>query len=115
RGAPIADLGEGRRRLAERRVAEREQLRLLIRRMHARGPLRLSTLEHVDAHEFAHLLAWIGRAYESPAGADGRRRAASSDGRITIALRQAGAQRARLCAPHGTLDLPDFHIEVLTS
>lgn len=115
RGAPIADLGEGRRRLAERRVAEREELRMLIARMHARGPLRLSTLERVDAHEFAHLLAWIGRAYESPAGPDGRRRAASSDGRITIALREPGTQRARLRAPHGTLDLPDFHIEVIGS
>jgi uncharacterized protein (TIGR02677 family) len=29
RGAPIADLGEGRRRLAKRRVAEREELRML--------------------------------------------------------------------------------------
>jgi hypothetical protein len=89
---------------------------LLIARMHERGPLRLSTLERVDAHEFAHLLAWIGRAYESPAGADGRRRAASSDGRITIALREPGeprTRRASLRAPHGTLDLPDFHIEVL--
>lgn len=88
---------------------------MLITRMHARGPLRLSALEHVDNHEFAHLLAWIGRAYEAPAGRDGRRRAASSDGRITIALREPGTQRARLRAPHGTLDLPDFHIEVLGS
>lgn len=114
RGAPIADLGEGRRRFAQRRAAEREELRLLIARMRTRGPLRLSSLERVDAHEFAHLLAWIGRAYESPAGADGRRRAASSDGRITIALRAPGGiRRTRLRAPHGTLDLPDFHIEIL--
>jgi hypothetical protein len=84
--------------------------------MRTRGPLRLSSLERVDAHEFAHLLAWIGRAYESPAGADGRRRAASSDGRITIALRAPGGiRRTRLRAPHGTLDLPDFHIEILDS
>jgi uncharacterized protein (TIGR02677 family) len=115
RGAPIADLAEGRRRLAKRRAAEREELNLLIARMRARGPLRLSMLDEVDEPEFAHLLAWIGRAYEAPAGRDGRRRAASSDGRITIALGEPEARRARLRAPHGTLDLPDFRIEVLGS
>ena len=65
--------------------------------------------------QFAHLLACIVRAYESPTRPEGRRRAATSDGRITIALREPGTQRARLRAPHGTLDLPDFHIEVIGS
>ncbi|HWE08032.1 MAG TPA: TIGR02677 family protein [Solirubrobacteraceae bacterium] len=116
RGAQIADLTEGRRRLQERRAAERRELDELLRRMSARGSIRLSALERVDAHEFRHLLAWIGRAYESPAAADGTRRAESSDGRASIALRQPDdprAHRARLRAPHGTLDLPDFEIEVL--
>ena len=84
--------------------------------MSARGAIKLSALERIDAHEFRHLLAWIGRAYESPAAGDGTRRAESSDGRATIALRPPAdprAQRARLRAPHGTLDLPDFEIEVL--
>ena len=73
-------------------------------------------LEQVDAHEFRHLLGWIGRAYEAPPGPDGTRRASSTDGRATIAIRQPDEpvrQRARLRAPHGTLDLPDFQIEVL--
>ena len=115
RGAPIADLTEGRRRLEQRRVQERRQLAELLARMSTRGPIRLSTLERVDAHEFRHLLAWIGRAYEAPPGVDGARRAASSDGLATIVLRQPadpGRDRARLRAPHGTLDLPDFEIEV---
>jgi hypothetical protein len=83
--------------------------------MGARGPIKLSTLERVDAHEFRHLLAWIGRAYEAPPGPDGARRAGSIDGRATILLRQpADPHRERAClrAPHGTLDLPDFHVEV---
>ncbi|HWD75612.1 MAG TPA: TIGR02677 family protein, partial [Solirubrobacteraceae bacterium] len=116
RGAQIADLTDGRRRLQERRAAERRELDALLKRMSARGAIRLSALERVDAHEFRHLLAWIGRAYESPAAADGTRQADSSDGRATIALRAPGdprSQRARLRAPHGTLDLPDFEIEVL--
>ncbi len=116
RGAQIADLTEGRRRLQERRAAERRELDALLARMSARGAIKLSALERIDAHEFRHLLAWIGRAYESPAAGDGTRRAESSDGRATIALRPPAdprAQRARLRAPHGTLDLPDFEIEVL--
>jgi uncharacterized protein (TIGR02677 family) len=115
RSAPIADLTEGRRRLEQRRVQERRELAELLARMGARGPIKLSMLERVDAHEFCHLLAWIGRAYEAPAGSDGTRRAASSDGRATVVLRQPadpGRDRARLRAPHGMLDLPDFEIEV---
>ena len=116
RGAPIADLTESRRRFQEHRAGERRQLDELLARMVARGPIRLSMLEQVDAHEFRHLLGWIGRAYEAPPGADGKRRASSTDGRATIALRQPDdplRERARLRAPHGTLDLPDFQIEVL--
>lgn len=116
RGAPIADLTAGRRQLEARRVRERAELDDLLQRMTARGPLTLSALERVDAHEFRHLLAWIGRAYEAPPTPDGTRRASSSDGRVTIALRQPRdphRERTRLQAPHGTLELPDFHVEVL--
>jgi uncharacterized protein (TIGR02677 family) len=116
RGAPIADLTESRRRLQERRAEERRQLDEILARMVARGPIRMSTLERVDAHEFRHLLGWIGRAYEAPPGPDGRRHASSTDGRATIALRLPAdplRERARLRAPHGTLDLPDFLIEVV--
>jgi uncharacterized protein (TIGR02677 family) len=116
RGSQIADLSQGRQRLQERRAAERRELEELLARMSTRGAIKVSALEQVDAHEFRHLLSWIGRAYESPAAADGTRCADSSDGRAAIALRPPSdprAQRALLRAPHGTLDLPDFEIEVL--
>jgi uncharacterized protein (TIGR02677 family) len=116
RGAQIADLSESRRRFEERRAAERRELDVLLARMAARGPVKVSSLERVDAHEFRHLLGWIGRAYESAPGRDGARRASSTDGRATIALRapaDSRRERARLRAPHGTLDMPDFEIEVL--
>ena len=116
RGARIADLSETRRLFEERRAAERKELDELLARMSARGPTSLSSLERVDAREFRHLLDWIGRAYESPAGRDGLRRASSIDGRVMIALRPPAdprRERARLRAPHGTLNLPDFQIEVL--
>jgi uncharacterized protein (TIGR02677 family) len=116
RGAQIADLSESRRRFELRRAAERRELDELLARMAARGPIKVSTLQRVDSHEFRHLLGWIGRAYESAPGHDGARRASSTDGRATIALRPPAdpcRERARLYAPHGTLDMPDFEIEVL--
>lgn len=116
RGAKVVDLSEGRRRWHERRRQEREELDDLLARMRERGPIALSALESVDTHEFRHLLAWIGRAYEASAGPDGLRRATSTDGRATIVLRQPAdplSERARIRAPHGTLDLPDFRVEVI--
>ena len=116
RGAQIRDLTQSRHRVQARRVAEQRELDALLARMSARGPTSLSALEHVDAHEFRHLLAWISRAYESPAGADQTRRAGSTDGRATIVLRapeDPHRRRTRLRAPHGTLELPDFTIEVI--
>ncbi|MDQ2761907.1 MAG: TIGR02677 family protein [Actinomycetota bacterium] len=116
RGTPIRDLTESRRRFEQHRAAERRELDRLLERMSARGPIKLSMLERVDARELVHLLEWIGRAYETPPSQDGTRRAGSRDGRVTIALRQPTdprRERATLRAPHGTLDLPDFRIEVL--
>jgi uncharacterized protein (TIGR02677 family) len=117
RGAQVRDLSESRGLFEQRRAAERRELDELLARMSDRGPTKLSSLQYVDAREFGHLLGWIGRAYESPAGGDGARRAKSIDGRATIALRppqDPHHQRTRLKAPHGTLDLPDFQIEVST-
>ncbi|MGI8414515.1 MAG: TIGR02677 family protein [Solirubrobacteraceae bacterium] len=116
RGAPIRDLTESRRRFEQRRIAERRELDQLLARMSARGPVKLSMLQHVDAREFSHLLEWIGRAYEAPPSRDGTRQAGSRDGRATIALRPPAdptRERTRMRAPHGTLDLPDFQLEVL--
>lgn len=117
RGAQIADLSEGRRRFEQRRRAEHRELAELLARLSTGGPIRLSELRRVNHSEFRHLLAWIGRAYESPAADDGARRASSTDGRATIALREPRdphGERTRLTAPHGTLELPDFELQVLT-
>jgi uncharacterized protein (TIGR02677 family) len=116
RGAQIADLSEGRRRFEERRRAEHQELAGLLARLSTGGPIKLSSLARVNQSEFRHVLAWIGRAYESPAGPDGIRRAHSTDGRATIALREPQdphRQRTQLSAPHGRLDLPDFELAVL--
>ena len=118
RGAQIADLSEsggGSRSAGVRSVGSSTSCS---RASPLGGPIKVSSLERVNAHEFRHLLAWIGRAYESPPGRDGARRASSTDGRATIALRPPAdpqRERARLRAPHGTLDLPDFELEVCAS
>lgn len=114
RGAPVADLRDGARRLAERRAAERAELAAFLERFAGQGTVRLSSLERVDRHEFAHLLAWISRAYESGPARDGTRRAGSADGRAVVVLREPrGGCRTTLRAPHGTLELPDYRLEVI--
>lgn len=117
RGARLLDLEAGRRRVLESRARERVELEDLLRRFAGRGTVRLSALAEVDEREFAHLLRWIGRAYESSAAADGTRNALSIDGRAAIVLRappDPAAHRATLRAPHGRLDLPDYALEVRT-
>jgi len=115
RGARVLELEAGRRRVLEGRARERAELDELLRRFAGRGTVRLSALAEVDEREFTHLLRWIGRAYESPAAADGTRNALSIDGRAAIVLRapvDPARPRATLRAPHGHLDLPDYVLDV---
>jgi uncharacterized protein (TIGR02677 family) len=113
RGALVPDLSASARRLEGRRAAERAELAALLARFAGAGTLRLSALEHVDHSEFTHLLAWIARAYERAPARDGSRRAGSADGRATIVLFEPPeAERTTLRAPHGTLELPDYRLEV---
>jgi len=115
RGARVPDLSEARQRVLEAQALERTELAELIRRFATRGKLRLSALAEVDEREFAHLLRWVGRAYEGPAASDGTRRALSIDGRAAIRLREPADplnDRTELRAPHGRLDVPDYELEV---
>jgi len=111
-GARVRDLGAGRARLAQRRAAERAELAAVLERFSGRGAVRLSDVAEVDERELTHLLAWVSRAYETPAR-DGLRRAASSDGRAEIRLVEPpDGARTLLRAPHGTLETPDYRLEV---
>jgi len=112
RGAPIRDVADDRRRLLERRRQERTELDELLRRFAARGTVRISDLGRMDEREFAHLRAWISRAYELPAR-NGIRSATSSDGRVEVRLVEAAhGERTTLVTPIGRLETPDFRIEV---
>ncbi len=111
-GARVRDLGAGRARLARRRAAERAELAAVLERFSGRGPVRLSDVAQLDERELTHLLAWVSRAYETPARA-GVRRAASSDGRAEICLVEPpNGARTVLRAPHGKLETPDYRLEV---
>jgi len=112
RGAGVPDLSAGRARMARRRAAERAELAAVLERFADRGAVRLSDVAQVDERELTHLLAWISRAYEAPAR-DGVRRAGSSDGRGEIRLVEPpNGARTTLHAPHGTLETPDYRLEV---
>lgn len=112
RSARVIDLAAGRERVIAERAAERAELEAVLRRFAGRSPLVLSDLEVLDPRSFSHLLGWISRAYEAPA-IDGRRRAASSDGRAEIALTAPSiGARTVLTTPHGRLDTPDYQLEV---
>jgi uncharacterized protein (TIGR02677 family) len=112
RGARVPDLSAGRARMAQRRAAERAELTAVLERFADRGAVRLSDVAQVDERELTHLLAWISRAYEAPAHG-GVRRAGSSDGRGEIRLVEPpDGARTTLHAPHGTLETPDYRVEV---
>lgn len=112
RGAWVPDLSAGRARMAQRRAAERAELAAVLERFAARDAVRLSDVAQVDERELTHLLSWVSRAYEAPAH-DGVRWAGSSDGRAEIRLVEpADGARTTLRAPHGTLETPDYRLEV---
>jgi uncharacterized protein (TIGR02677 family) len=114
-GAPIRRAGELGHRVAERRAAERVELERALERFQGRGAVRLSSIARLDHGDFRHLLGWIGRAFEAPAGDDGTRRAAAHGGRARIVLRapRADVPRVVLQTPHGRFETADYALEVI--
>ncbi|MGH2848237.1 MAG: DUF2397 family protein, partial [Thermoleophilaceae bacterium] len=103
-----------RERVLARQRAEREQLEAMLERFRGRGPVRLSSLERLDRAEFRHLLAWIGRAFESAPGEGGTRRSEARDGRASIVLREPQTgRRVRLETPDGRFETADYELEVV--
>jgi uncharacterized protein (TIGR02677 family) len=114
-GAPIRRGSELGQRVAERRAAERAELERLLERFRGRAAVPLSEVARLDEGGFRHLLGWIGRSFEAPAGADGARRAAAQGGRAMIVLRAPllGAPRVVLQTPHGRFETADYVLEVI--
>jgi len=112
-GTPIADTAAAGRRAAARRQAERQELeQALARFATSAGPIRLADIGRLREGDFRHLLAWIGRAFESGKDAHGARHAWSSDGRARIALLAPTPDRVTIATPTGTFETPNYALEV---
>jgi uncharacterized protein (TIGR02677 family) len=110
--APIADTSGARERAVARRRAEREELERALARFGGETPIRLAALGALREGEFRHLLAWIGRAFETGRDATGARHAWSSDGRARITLHAPTAERVTIVTPQGRFESPNYAVEV---
>jgi uncharacterized protein (TIGR02677 family) len=113
--APIADTRLARQRAVERRQAERVQLEQALARFSANAPIRLADVGKLRQGDFRHLLAWIGRAFETGRDEAGSRHAWSSDGRARITLHAPTDERITIATPLGTFDTPNYAVEVSRS
>ena len=113
--APIADTTLARARAATRRQAERAELDQALARFSGEAPIRLADVGSLREGDFRHLLAWIGRAFETSRDAAGSRHAWSSDGRARITLHAPTDERITITTPRGTFDSPNYALEVSRS
>lgn len=114
RAAEVADWSRSKRYLAERHRREREVLLAALGRFAGRGPLALAGLGALGREERKLLLAFLERLLVRPPGPDGKRRARSRDGRLTLelALPRAG-ERTRIATEDGDLELPAYELSVV--
>lgn len=112
RGAPIADTRAGRERAAARRRQEREELERALERFAGEVPIRLADMAALREGEFRHLLAWIGRAFETARDPAGMRHAWSSDGRARITLHGPVGETVTIVTPQGRFESANYAIEV---
>jgi uncharacterized protein (TIGR02677 family) len=114
RTSGLPDHTMAREALAARRAGERQELRRAQRRFAGAGLLRLDQLGRLDALEFRHLLAWLGRALDAAADSSGIRRGESQDGLVRLELHQPDepGELVEIASPEGTLAAPNYQIEV---
>lgn len=109
---PIADTTLGRERAAARRIAEREELAQALARFSGEAPIRLADVGALREGDFRHLLAWIGRAFETGRDPSGARHAWSSDGRARITLHAPTGERVTIATPRGRFESPNYALQI---
>lgn len=114
RGSRVGDNSMAQESLRQQRESERRELDQALATFAGRGEVRLSDIARLSEVEFRHLLAWLGRALELSADADGRRRAESVDGLVVISLSEhgAGEDLVALRTPLGIFSARDYALEV---
>ena len=103
-------LRAARQRAQAQALADHEALRASLR---TGGAVRLSSFGKLPPAAFAELLSLLATGLEAPLGADGYRRALSSDGRVEVMLRDAGEGRTAVLATEaGELTGPDLFVTI---
>jgi uncharacterized protein (TIGR02677 family) len=103
-------LRAARQRAQAQALADHEALRASL---NTGGTVRLSSFGRLPSAAFAELLSLLATGLEGPLGADGCRRALSSDGRVEVILRDAGDGRtAVLPSAEGELTGPDLFVTI---
>jgi uncharacterized protein (TIGR02677 family) len=99
-----------RQRAQAEQLAEHEELRAGLT---TAGSMRLSSFGLLPTTAFAELLSLLAAGLEGPLGADGSRRALSSDGRVEVILRDPGDDRSATVATEaGELRGPDLLVTI---
>ncbi|WP_432095715.1 TIGR02677 family protein [Streptomyces sp. bgisy100] len=116
RTARVRDVAGLKAARAERARHERAELEAAWDLLRTDGPVRLSDFGGLEHGVFDRLLDLLGRALSTPPDSTGARRGSTGDGRVEVVLREAADGRtAVLRTPHGSLEGPDYLVEVRPS
>ncbi|MER5973361.1 TIGR02677 family protein [Streptomyces sp. NPDC002055] len=116
RTARVRDVAGIKAARAERARHERAELEAAWDLLRTDGPVRLSDFGGLEHGVFDRLLDLLGRALSTPPDSTGARRGSTGDGRVEVVLRDAADGRtAVLRTPHGSLEGPDYLVEVRPS
>ncbi|MGP3999650.1 TIGR02677 family protein [Streptomyces sp. 8N706] len=115
RTARVRDIAALKAARAERARHERAELEAAWDMLRTDGPVRLSDFARLGHGVFERLLDLLGRALSSGPDSTGARRGTTGDGRVEVVLRPApDGGSAVLRTPRGTLEGPDYVVEVRT-
>lgn len=113
RTGKVRDVGELRQLRRVEAMRERAELEAALRQLTTGGPMRLSGIGELDHDSFRRLLDLVGRALAARADRHGSRQATTSDGRVTIRLREPNDDSlATVRTPRGTFTGPDFVVDI---
>jgi uncharacterized protein (TIGR02677 family) len=117
KSASLPSPNAAKRQLAARQAHRRDAIDQAVRRLATGSPIRLSQLDRLTSDDLDTLLACLTIALSAAADSEGARRARTSDGRLAIVLRTAGApdsapELALVQTEPGDLVCRDFELTI---